>query len=414
MHHVPAIGSRGAVCYNQPMHTDFLIIGGGIIGLATARALLMRHPGSSITLIDKEDDVARHASGRNSGVLHAGFYYSADSLKARFCRDGNRAMHAYCQEHDLRLNPCQKLVIARTPEEVEGLRELKRRGDANDVPVEIIDEQQAAAIEPHARTCGYALLSPTTSTVNPAEVCRHLRDTLSGQGVRMLMSHAYHARIRDNIVRAGGETIEAGMIINCAGLYASRIARDFGFAADFTILPFKGVYLKYTGADHPLRTLLYCVPDMRKPFLGVHFALGADGSLKIGPTAIPAFWRENYHGLSGFSASEMAEILRWQAVLFARNAFGFRTFALEEMRKYSKRYLVRHAMRMAKNLDADKFSEWSMAGIRAQLLNTKTLSLVQDFTVEGDTKSVHVLNANSPAFTSSMPFAQWVVEQWVK
>lgn len=395
------------------MRTDFLIIGGGIIGLAIARAIKSRHLNASITLLEKEPEVARHASGRNSGVVHAGFYYSADSLKAKFCRDGNRAMRAYCAEHGLKLNPCGKLVVAREPHEVEGLRELKERGDANGVPVELIDERQAASIEPNARTCDFALYSPTTASVNPVEICSHLRNTLESAGVHMLMNHPYRRRINGNTVLAGDKTIEGGIIINCAGLYASRIARDFGFAQNYHILPFKGVYLKYNGTDKPLQTLLYSVPDMRKPFLGVHFAIGADGSIKIGPTAIPAFWRENYHGLSGFNIAEMADIVRWQAVLFARNAFGFRTFAIEEMRKYSKRYLIRHAFRMVKNLDASRFRQWSTPGIRAQLLNTKTLALVQDFVVEADSRSVHVLNANSPAFTSSLPFAEWVVSQWI-
>lgn len=395
------------------MHTDFLIIGGGIIGLSVARTLRAKHPTASITLIDKEDNVARHASGRNSGVLHAGFYYSADSLKAKFCRDGNIAMHAYCKEHGLRLNPCGKLVVARTPDEVEGLRELKRRGDVNGVPLELVDEQQAIAIEPNVRTCGYALHSPTTASVDPVEICRHMRDGLVPSGVCMLMNHPYRTRVNGNIVQAGNEQIEAGILINCAGLYASRIARDFGFAQHYHILPFKGVYLKYTGADKPLRTLLYSVPDMRKPFLGVHFVITVDGNVKIGPTAIPAFWRENYHGLSRFNAREMVDILRWQAKLFATNAFGFRGFAFEEIRKYSKDYLTQHAFRMCKNLDATKFNEWSTPGIRAQLLDTNTLSLVQDFVVQGDDKSVHVLNANSPAFTSSTPFAQWVVEKHI-
>lgn len=396
------------------MHSDFLIIGGGVIGLSVARALKAAHPGASITLIDKEPDVARHASGRNSGVLHAGFYYSADSLKAKFCREGNRAMHAYCDEHGLKVNRCQKLVVAQHEGEIAGLHELKRRGDVNGVPVELVDEKQAADIEPNVRTVQYALLSPTTSTVDPREICRHLRGHLEGQGVRMLMNHPYRARLSGNRVQAGEEVIEAGTLINCAGLYASQIAQDFGFAADYTILPFKGVYLRYTGQDKPLRTLLYSVPDMRKPFLGVQFAIGVDGGIKIGPTAIPAFWRENYRGVSGFKVSEMLEILRWQAVLLARNAFGFRRFAFEEMRKYSKRYLIRHAFKMARNLDASRFSEWSTAGIRAQLLNTRTLQLEQDFLVQGDEKSVHVLNAVSPAFTSSLPFGQWVVEKWIK
>src|SRR5262249_22148636 len=157
-------------------------------------------------------------------------------------------------------------------------------------------------------------------------ICKHMRDGLAASGVRMLMNHPYRTRLEGNRVIAGEEAIEAGTIINCAGLYASNIARDFGFAQDLHILPFKGVYLKYTGDDKPLRTLLYCVPDMRKPFLGVHFAITADGGVKIGPTAIPAFWRENYGGFSGFNAAEMFDILRWEGELFIRNSFGFRTF----------------------------------------------------------------------------------------
>jgi len=396
------------------MQRDFLIIGGGIIGLTMARSLKTRHPKASITILEKETDVARHASGRNSGVLHAGFYYTADSLKAKFCRDGNRAMHAYCEEHGLKLNRCQKLVVAGDAGEVEALHELKRRGDANGVPVELIDEQQATSIEPNVRTYGQALLSPTTSTVDPVQICRHMRDQLIQSGVQILINHPYQERMEGNRIRAGQTVFEAGVIINCAGVYASDIAQDFGFAQDYTILPFKGIYLKYTGADRPLRTLLYGVPDMKKPFLGVHFAVTVEGDIKIGPTAIPAFWRENYQGMTRFKAAEMLDILCWHCKLFSRNAFGFRTFAFEEMRKYNKRYLIRHALRMVKHMDASKFNQWGTPGIRAQLLNTKTLSLVQDFIVEGDAKSVHVLNAVSPAFTCSLPFSGWVAEQWLK
>ncbi|MDP9196240.1 MAG: L-2-hydroxyglutarate oxidase [Pseudomonadota bacterium] len=393
---------------------DFLIIGGGIIGMGMAQTLKVRYPDASITILEKEPDVGRHASGRNSGVLHAGFYYSADSLKARFCRDGNRIWHAYCDEHGLKLNRCQKLVVARNESEITGLHELKRRGDVNGVPVKIIDEQAATEIEPNVRTHRYALLSPTTSTVDPLEICLHLRGRLQDSGIRILTGMPYRRRLSGNRILAGNTVFEAGMVINCAGLYASNIAHDFGFGLDYTILPFKGVYLNYTGTDRPLRTLLYMVPDMRKPFLGVQFAIGADGSIRIGPTAMPAFWRENYHGFGGFSLTEMATILRWQAELFLRNSFNFRTFALEEMRKYRKKTLIRHAFAMARNLDASKFSQWGRPGIRAQLLNTRTRQLVQDFTIEGDDRSIHILNANSPAFTSSLPFTEWVVETRVK
>lgn len=395
------------------MKTDFLIIGGGVIGLAIARSLKQRYPNGNVTIIEKENEVARHGSGRNSGVLHAGFYYTADSLKARFCRDGSRAMRSYCEEQGLSLNPCRKLVVASSPEEAEGLKELKRRGDANGVEVELIDEREAEAIEPNVRTWGHALYSPRTATVNPVEICHRMRAELEAQGVAILTGHPYVKRLEGNRIQAGGQAIDAGMIINCAGLYADVIAKDFGFGLDYTIIPFKGIYLKYKGAQAPLRTNLYPVPNLKNPFLGVHFTITVDGTVKIGPTAIPAFWRENYEGFHGINAREMADILRWQVSLFTTNAFGFRHLAWEEMRKYSRKHLAGLARKMVKTLDVDAFSEWSTPGIRAQLLRKDNLSLVQDFVVEGDAKTVHVLNAVSPAFTCSLPFADWVVEKWV-
>lgn len=395
------------------MHSDFLIIGGGIIGLTLAHTLKTRHSNASIIIIEKENDVGRHASGRNSGVLHAGFYYSADSLKARFCRDGNGLMREYCRENNLRLNECQKLVVACDAGEVEGLKELKRRGDVNNVPVELITQAQAEAMEPNVRTHEYALLSPTTATFDPVEICQHLRKQLVQTGVNIFTDCPYRERIGNTTVRAGDTVFDAGRIINCAGLYAVDIARDFGFADGFAVLPFKGVYLKYNGTDRPLKTLIYGVPDMMKPFLGVQFAIGVDGSIRIGPTAIPAFWRENYQGFANFNAREMAQILYWQTNLFLRNSFGFRTFAIEEIQKYRKATLVEHAFRMVKNMDASKFNEWNRPGIRAQLLNTRTRELVQDFAVEGDKHSLHVLNAVSPAFTSSFAFSRWLAEKLV-
>jgi L-2-hydroxyglutarate oxidase LhgO len=393
------------------MHSDFLVIGGGIVGLTIARRLRQQHPKASITLLEKEPAVAMHGSGRNSGVLHSGFYYTADSLKAKFCVAGNAAMKAYCKEAGLAINPSQKLVVATNDREVEGLHELKRRGDANGVRVELMDEKQALEIEPNVRTHGLALYSPNTATVSPGDICAHMRKGLEASGVRILTGHPYEARIAGNHIRAGGQEFDAGVLINAAGLYADKLAHDFGFGSDYTILPFKGIYLKYTGTDRPLRTNLYPVPNLKNPFLGVHFTITASGDIKIGPTAIPAFWRENYKGLSNFRGLEMAQILRWQATLFARDAFGFRRLAFEEMRKYSRTHLIGLARAMVREIDVDAFKQWSTPGIRAQLLNKKTLSLVQDFVVEGDAKSLHVLNAISPAFTCSIPFAEWVVEK---
>ena len=393
---------------------DFLIIGAGIIGLALARELKSRLPAADILVIEKEADVAYHGSGRNSGVLHAGFYYSADSLKARFTRDGNRLMTAYVKDRGLAINQCHKVVVASDESEIEGVRELQRRGERNGVDVRIIDEQELAEIDPNAKTTGIALYSPTTATVDPAQVCHAIKADLEAAGVRFLFGQGYYRREgRNAIVTTGGMVLEAGLTINAAGLYADTVARDYGFSRNYTIIPFKGIYLKYTGTDKPIRTNIYPVPNLKNPFLGVHYTVTVDGTIKIGPTAIPAFWRQNYVGLENFKPGELLEIIGWESRLFLGDNFGFRSLALSELKKYNRSYFTGLAVKMVKQIDTAGFNQWSKPGIRAQLLNTTTKELVQDFVVEGDNRSVHLLNAVSPAFTCSFPFAAWVVDHYI-
>ncbi len=394
---------------------DYLIIGAGIIGLALTRELRSRHPLAKIIVIEKEPDVAYHGSGRNSGVLHAGFYYSADSLKAKFTSEGNRLMKEYCRERNLKLNECKKVVVAKNESELEALNELDRRGKRNGVNVSIITEKELAEIEPNAKTFQHALFSPDTATVDPTEISMSLKNDLRAAGVEFLFGEGYMKRGTGNsIVTKKGTTISAGRIINAAGLYADKIARQFGFSRKYTIIPFKGIYLKYTRKDKPIRTNIYPVPNLKNPFLGVHFTVTVDGIIKIGPTSIPAFWRENYKGMSNFRGKELFTIMGWESRLFFTNAFGFRSLAFDEIRKYNRSYFVRLATELVHHIDAAGFTEWSKPGIRAQLMNKKTLELVMDFVVEGDEKTVHVLNAVSPAFTSSFPFARWVVDNYVK
>jgi len=393
---------------------DYLIIGAGIIGLALARELRLRFPTADILVIEKEADVAYHGSGRNSGVLHAGFYYSADSLKARFTRDGNRLMTAYVKERGLAINQCHKVVVASDENEIDGVQELQRRGERNGVDVRIIDEQELAEIDPNAKTTGIALYSPTTATVDPSQVCHALKEDLEAAGVRFLFNQGYLKRQGDAaIVTTGGMVLHAGLTINAAGLYADTVARDFGFSQNYTIIPFKGIYLKYTGTGKPIRTNIYPVPNLKNPFLGVHYTVTVDGTIKIGPTAIPAFWRQNYVGLENFSLGELFEIIGWESRLFLGDNFGFRSLALSELKKYDRSYFTGLATKMVKKIDTSGFNQWSKPGIRAQLLNTTTKELVQDFVVEGDSRSVHLLNAVSPAFTCSFPFAAWVVDHYI-
>lgn len=393
-----------------PKHADFLIIGGGIIGIAVSLELKSRFPEAGIVLLEKEDQTGRHASGRNSGVLHAGFYYSADSYKARLTRDGNHSLTEYCLERRLPINRCGKLVVTGTVDELTGLRELARRGEVNGVDVALITDKEARAIEPKARTCEQALYSPTTATVDPARVNESLYQDAQRIGIRILTGTAFISS-QGNEIKTSNGTINAGYVINTAGLYADQIARSFGFARDYTILPFKGLYLHAEPAAESFRCNIYPVPNINNPFLGVHITVDVNGKVKIGPTAMPAFWRENYRGIDNFSLPELIRILGMEAKLFVSNRFGFRKLALEELSKSRRKKLVALAARLADGIGYDNFTQWGRPGIRAQLLNTKTMQLEMDFCFEGDDRSFHVLNAVSPAFTCAFPFSRLVVDE---
>jgi len=387
--------------------SDFLVIGGGIIGLSIARSLIRRFPDASVALIEKEPEVGRHASGRNSGVLHAGFYYTADSLKARFCRDGNRSLRAYIKDRKLTLNECGKLVVARSETDLPQLDELLRRGVANGVSLQMVSEEEARRIEPRVKTCGRALFSPTTATADPGEVMVAMQEDAAREGVKIHRSTSYLGRNQGAIKTNNGD-LSAGYVVNAAGLQADRVARDFGFSEGFRILPFKGLYLYSDEPAGAWRTNIYPVPDLRNPFLGVHFTVTVDGHAKIGPTAIPAFWREQYAGFSGFGFAEFLEVLWRDAGLFLSAGFDFRRLAIEELRKYSRPHLVGLAGALAHGVKVSDYMRWGKPGIRAQLVNLKSRKLEMDFVLEGDSKSLHVLNAVSPGWTCALPFADHV------
>ena len=382
---------------------DYLIIGAGVIGLSIAKELNERFPKARILIVEKESDVGKHSSGRNSGVLHAGFYYTSSSLKAKFTKEGNRLLTSYCEENGLKINKCQKIVVAKDESELKTLKELHDRGIKNGVEVSLIDEDELNKRFKNIKTHKLALYSPTTSTVDPKEILYHLKNELLKNGVE----------IRFNTPFKKSMAKEANKIINCAGLYADKIAKEFGFSKDYKILPFKGIYLKYSKRDRFIATNIYPVPNLKNPFLGVHYTITVDNEIKIGPTAIPAFWRENYQGLNSFKLNEFLDIITTITKLFFKNSFGFRDLAIDEMKKYNKNYFISLATSMVKKIDRSGFNTWSKPGIRAQLLNTKTNELLQDFVVEGDKNSVHILNAVSPAYTSSFPFAKWVVEKYI-
>jgi len=392
------------------MTSDFLVIGGGIIGISVARELRRRYSDSAVTLIEKEPSFAQHASGRNSGVLHAGFYYTADSLKARFTRDGNAELTQYCEEQRIPLNRCGKLVVAQSEADHPFLDELLQRGRANGVSLQDVDERTAREIEPRAVTRGRAIFSPTTSSVDPMAVVRSMEADARSEGVAIHYGARYLGRTDDGVRTTAG-TYRAGYVVNAAGLYADHVARGFGFSEHYRILPFKGLYLYSEEPPGAFRTHIYPVPDLRNPFLGVHFTVTTDGHVKIGPTAIPAFWREQYHGWDKFRADECGDIVFRQVGLLASSGFGFLRLAWEELRKYSRARMVRLATVLARGVQPEDYRRWGRPGIRAQLLNTENKKLEMDFVFEGDRRSFHILNAVSPGFTCCLPFSRFVCDE---
>lgn len=392
------------------MTSDFLVIGGGVIGLSVARRLRRAFSGASVRLIEKEVDCGLHASGRNSGVLHAGFYYSPDSLKAKLTWKGNQLLTAYCEEKGIPLNKCGKLVVARDGTEHAGLDELLRRGRANGIPLESISEKEAKAIEPRVKTFERALFSPATSTVDPALVMQAMKKDALEEGVQLHCGVQYLSLRKQQVATSGG-TYDAGYVVNAAGLYADRIARDFGFGEGYRILPFKGLYLYSTEPPGAIRTNIYPVPDLKNPFLGVHFTVAASGKAKIGPTAIPGLWREQYEGMANFRLNEFLEVATRGVGLLASSNFDFKALAVREAAKYSKSKMVSLASDLAEGVKPEHYLSWGKPGIRAQLLDIKKRKLEMDFVLESDKRSMHVLNAVSPAFTCSLPFSEYVCER---
>ncbi len=392
-----------------PERADVVVVGGGIIGLTLARELL-RAGRSDVVVLEKEPELGRHASGRNSGVLHAGIYYAPDSSKARTCLAGNRLMRAFCKEKGLPVLEAGKVIVARTEAELPTLEELHKRATANGARVRFVDERELAELEPMARTVGRALQSLDTAAVDPRAVLAALRAELEAGGARIVTGCRFLGRAGLDRVRTTAGEIGYRRLVNAAGAHCDEVARAFGVAEHYRLIPFKGIYRKLRpGATFPVNGNIYPVPDIRNPFLGVHFSRSVHGDVYLGPTAIPALGRENYGLLRG-SGREALSIVLSDAALFFANP-KFRAVALTEPRKYLPAFFHRDAARLVKRYDPALFDRADKVGIRPQLVDWRTKELVMDFLVEARDATVHVLNPISPAFTSSMDLARTIVRE---
>jgi len=392
---------------------DVVIAGAGVVGLSVATALLESKPGLRVLVLEKEEILGKHASGRNSGVIHAGFYYSPDSLKARFCRDGSKELKRLCRKESIPVLECGKVVVAQSEDEEMRLETLFERGRSNGVDLEIFPAEKLPKFEPLARTYRRFLWSPTTAIADTHEVINAMRMRLERIGGEVRTGSEIQLSLSGGEVHLSSSQYSFGHFVNAAGTHSDRIGKQVGVAEEYAMIPFMGRYNAVSSKNLPLRTLVYPVPHPINPFLGVHFTLTVDGKVKIGPTAIPVFGREQYSLLKGWSIVDVLEAFRGVRSIAIGSSHDFSKIVLSEWPKLSSRNIVKQSARLVPM--ALEVSGWTKRppGIRSQLVHLPTGTLEQDFVVRKHLNTTHILNAVSPGWTSSIPFGRYVAEEFV-
>ena len=387
---------------------DIAIIGGGILGCATAYHLTLQFPRTSICILEKESGLATHQTGHNSGVIHSGIYYRPGSMKALNCVSGARALMSFCEESGVRYDLCGKVVVATGDGEIEGLKELHRRGEANGVSgLELIGPERLQELEPHSEGV-LALHSPRTGIVDYRELTRAYAKRAVEAGGQLLTGHevlSIRTHARGHHLQTGAADIEAANLVNCAGLHSDTVAKMAGLRPDIRIIPFRGEYYMLSpSAHHLVNGLIYPVPDPEFPFLGVHFTRTIDGHVEAGPNAVLAFAREGY-SMGRISPSDLAGLAGYPG--FWRMASRYwRTGAREFRRSLSKRAFTQALQKLVPDLREQDLARGA-AGVRAQAVD-RTGSLVDDFRIVASSNAVHVLNAPSPGATASLAIGEHI------
>jgi (S)-2-hydroxyglutarate dehydrogenase len=392
---------------------DFLIVGAGIVGLTVAWELRKRDSLAVITILEKESEVGLHASGRNSGVLHSGIYYGDDTLKAQFCSSGAKKMRQFADEYNIPYSKSGKVIIATNESDLSTIDKLLKNSVNNGINAQRLNEREVKEIEPYATPYQAGIYTPDTAVIDSKLVVKKLYTLLKASGVKFKLNSPLLAQDENTkrVTTPNGD-IFYGYLFNCAGAHADRVAKLFGKGVDYTMIPFKGVYYKLRPERaYLVNSNIYPVPDINLPFLGVHLTRIISGEVYVGPTAIPAFGRENYGILKGIELSEGMEISSELIKMYLKNNGNFRLLVHSEIRKYLKPWFVKSAQKLMSDLKSEDLIPSDKVGIRPQLINTKTKSIEMDYIIEQSDNSLHILNSISPAFTSSFAFAEWIVDR---
>lgn len=389
---------------------DYAIIGGGIVGLATARTLAERFSHARVLVLEKEQGWARHQTGNNSGVIHSGIYYKPGSYKARFARAGNQSMVAFCREYGIVHEVCGKLIVATETHELPLLENLYNRGLENELPVKKIDAAEIAEYEPHVRGLA-AIHVPTTGIVNYTQVAETYARLVRERGGTLVLGakvEGIHERADGTMLETSAGMFHSRFVINCAGLQSDRVAKLGGAKTGMKIVPFRGEYYELVPEKRYLvKNLIYPVPNPNFPFLGVHFTRMIDGTVHAGPNAVLSFKREGYHK-TDVDVRDLAEVLTFPA--FWKLAAKNMDEGLKEIwRSWNKAAFVHSMQRIIPEIGMGDVVP-THAGVRAQaLLNNG--ALVDDFHIIADRNAVHVCNAPSPAATASIEIGKAIVER---
>ena len=394
------------------MKYDFAIIGSGIIGLTLAFKLKQKFNNSKIVIFEKEPNSISHGSGRNSGVLHSGIYYEPGSLRANLCVTGVKELKEYIKSENLWINECGKLLLPTSEYSYSNLENLFNRAKKNGVEINKIKNEEIKRIEPNTNCqFEYGLHVPFTSVADPKEVSRSLIENLKKMNVEINYNSKI-LKISEQKLFTQNNTIEAGHIFNCAGLFADEIAKNSNLEFRYSFLPFKGKYWKITNKSFKLNHLVYPIPDLRYPFLGLHSSHNRHGDFYIGPSSTPVFGREQYNGILGDNLKESISLIFNFSKKIILNENKLRTLALQELSLLTKRGFFNQIKKMFDNINPDDLElSDQKVGIRSQIFDPQSKNLVNDFIVINQKNTTHVLNAISPAWSASFAFADHLINE---